>query len=153
MAGFSARAEPCNQFPASHLRPDIKVYNWANGRHAMLDVTIVDQMQTGILEKTKSNPKHILRVAEDYKKRKYHTACSEQNTVFIPLAFTAFGGFSPASNSFLTEVAQHLATITQRPYSRIVSEIRHHISTIIWSANSETLLCGPNHSYLVYNND
>ena len=149
-AGLSVLSEPKHQFPSTSLRPDIKVYNWSEGRNAFLDVTIVDQLQLDVLPRTVAKPMHVLNRAEKIKKDKYEVVCKDQNAQFIPLAFSAFGGFGKSSNSFLSEVAYCLATIQQRPYSDIMSEIRHRISSTIWSANMETVLNGPNHRKLVY---
>ena len=79
--------------PGVDRRPaDVLLPNWAGGRDAALDVSVINPLQQPTLRGAATTPGHALTVAYDRKMSGAAEACASQGISFIPLAFESLGG-------------------------------------------------------------
>ena len=76
----------CDRRPA-----DVLLHNWAQGRDAALDVTVVPPMRQDLVEAAATNPGHALSVKYDEKLNGAEELCRRQGMAFFPLAAETFG--------------------------------------------------------------
>ena len=70
--------------------------NWAGGRDAAMDVTVVNPMQGATLVQAATTPGYALSFAFDRKARGAAEDCRRQGIAFLPLAVESFGGWHSA---------------------------------------------------------
>ena len=80
--------------PDDGRRPaDVLVPNWAGGRDAALDVTVVNPFQGATIAQAATTPGYALTFAFDRKARGAAEDCRRQGIAFLPLAAESFGGW------------------------------------------------------------
>ena len=108
----------CDRRPADVLLP-----NWAQGRDAALDVTVVTPLQQETLAQAATTPGHALTFAYERKIRGAEEACRRQGIAFIPLAAESFGGWHGAGEREVRKLGAALARHTGQDESEAV----HHL--------------------------
>ncbi|GJV93228.1 hypothetical protein Tco_1541041 [Tanacetum coccineum] len=87
----------------STLRPaDVLVFGWVGGKHACVDLTGVSPL-VGLSSRGFTAGQAALKAASG-KVTKHEKACIENQHVFIPFAFDAFGFLAPESVELLSRV-------------------------------------------------
>ena len=119
-AGISAKKEAPVNFLTdpkdgrSSLRPaDILIFSWVQGKHACVDLTGVSPL-VGLRDQG-FIVGDAARKAEAGKVVKHDRACTENQHVFVPLAFDTFGGFAPEAVRFLQRVKRVVAGTCMLP--------------------------------------
>ena len=93
-AGLGPVKEGRFLLPGCDRRPaDVLLHNWAQGRDAALDVTVVTPMRQDLVEQAATNPGHALSAKYDEKLNGAEELCRRQGMAFFPLAAETFGGW------------------------------------------------------------
>ena len=89
--------------PGCDRRPaDVFLPNWAAGRDAALDITVINPLQQATLEGAAREPGHALDFACQRKIAGVGEDCDRQGVAFLLLAFESLGGWhSTAENENL----------------------------------------------------
>ena len=78
--------------PGNDRRPaDIFLPNWADGRDAAIDVTVINPLQQTFLNQSAANPGHALHKAYERKMTRHGEACRRAGITFTPLPLDTFG--------------------------------------------------------------
>ena len=92
--------------PGNDRRPaDVLLPNWAAGRDAALDVTVVNPLQQANVHEAAVNPGLSLSFAFERKMRGAADDCERQGASFIPLAFESLGGWHSAAVQEVKKIA------------------------------------------------
>ena len=92
VAGLGPVKEGRFLLPGCDRRPaDVLLHNWAQGRDAALDVTVVTPMRQELVEQAATNPGHALSVKYDEKLNGVEELCRRRGMAFFPLAAETFG--------------------------------------------------------------
>ena len=93
-AGLGPVKEGRFLLPGNDRRPaDVLIRNWAGGKDAALDVTVVTPLQTATMPAAATTPGHALTYAYDRKMQGAAADCRRQGLVFFPLVAETFGGW------------------------------------------------------------
>ncbi|KAF5801739.1 hypothetical protein HanXRQr2_Chr06g0251561 [Helianthus annuus] len=121
-AGISAKKEAPVNFLTdplegrSTLRPaDILVFGWVGGKHACVDLTGVSPL-VGLGSRAFTVGQAALKAAPG-KVIKHEKACLDNQHVFIPLAFDAFGFLAPEAVDLLSRVQRTIHSNVMTPRS------------------------------------
>ena len=126
--------------PGNDRRPaDIFLPNWAEGRDAALDVTVINPLQQATVVEAATTPGHSLDFAFDRKMRGAADDCQRQGVAFIPLAFESLGGWHKTAEVQVKRIAQALARQTGREESECVSKATSRLSLLLMKGNAAIL--------------
>ena len=94
-AALAPRKEVPSLIPGTSNRPaDIYLPNWAQGRPAALDVTVISTLQSPTVSKASTSQGHALRIGERRKMVHHYEACQSVGLSFVPLVVETLGGWS-----------------------------------------------------------
>ena len=112
-AGLGPTKEGRFLLPGADRRPaDILVPNWAGGRDAALDVTVVNPLQVATLVGAATTPGHALSFAYNRKVRGDEEDCRRQGIAFLPMAAESFGGWHGVAEAEVKKLGAALARNT-----------------------------------------
>ena len=69
------------------------VHHWTLGRDTALDVTVINPLQRGLVDRSAEEAGHALLVAKRRKESGSKTACEREEIAFVPLAVETLGGW------------------------------------------------------------
>ena len=123
-AGLGPTREGRFLLPGDDRRPaDVMVPNWAGGRDAALDLTVVTPIQAQTLPQAAFTPGHALTHAYERKMRGAEEDCRRQGIAFIPMAVESFGGWYGAAETEVRKLGAALARHTGQDDGEAV----HHL--------------------------
>ena len=128
--------------PGSDRRPaDILLPNWAGGRDAALDVTVINplQQQTVVQAADPDTQGYALTFAVDRKLRGAAEDCQRQGIVFLPLAFESLGGWHQTAVDEVKKIAVAQARQTGKAESKCVSHAVSRLSLLLMRGNAAIL--------------
>ena len=137
VAGLGPVKEGRFLLPGCDRRPaDVLLHNWAQGRDAALDVTVVTPMRQDLVEAAATNPGHALSVKYDEKLNGAEELCRRQGMAFFPLAAETFGGWHRVGGGRSRNLALRLPGTRHRKRAR-----RSTTSRVAWEfcCSGETL--------------
>ena len=74
---------------------DVFLPCWSHGRHAALDVTVINSLQPAILSHAGTSAGYEHEISDERMIVKHNSACNEVGVTFIPQYAEALGGWSP----------------------------------------------------------
>ena len=111
-AGLGPVKEGRFLLPGCDRRPaDVLLHNWAQGRDAALDVTVVTPMRQDLVVAAATNPGHALSFKYDEKLNGAEELCRRQGIAFFPLAAETFGGWHRVGEREIKKLGSALATL------------------------------------------
>ena len=114
--------------PDDGRRPaDVLVPNWAGGRDAALDVTVVNPLQGATIAQAATTPGYALTFAFDRKARGAAEDCRRQGIAFLPLAAESFGSWHSAAMGEVGKLAAALAVPVARQTGQEEGEAVRHL--------------------------
>ena len=126
--------------PGNDRRPaDVFLPNWAEGRDAAIDVTVINPLQQQTVAEAAATPGHSLDVAYDRKMRGAADDCQRQGVAFIPLAFESLGGWHKTAEVQVRKIAQAMARQCGRDESECVSQATSRLSLLLMKGNAAIL--------------
>ena len=102
--------------------------NWAGGRDAAIDVTVVNPLQGATLAQAATTPGYALTFAFDRKVRGAAEDCRRQGIAFLPLAVESFGGWHSAAVGEVGKLAAALARQTGQEEGEAVRHLWGRLS-------------------------
>ena len=124
----------CDRRPADVLLP-----NWAQGRDAALDVTVVTPLQQETIALAATTPGHALTFAYERKIRGAEEACRRQGIAFIPLAAESFGGWHGAGEREVRKLGAALARHTGQDEGEAVHHLWGRLGVLLQRGNAAIL--------------
>ena len=101
--------------PGVDRRPaDVFVPNWAGGRDAALDVTVVNPLQAATVSRAATSSGHDLNYAVERKMRGAAEACQRQGIAFFPLAAESLGWWHSIAEAQVKKLASAMARNTRQ---------------------------------------
>ena len=109
-AGLAPPKEGRALLPGNDRRPaDILLPNWAGGRDAALDVTVVHPLQDAIRARAAAEPGYALIYAYNNKMRVTADLCDQQRIAFIPVVAESMGDWHKVAVEQLRKLGSALA--------------------------------------------
>ena len=139
-AGLGPTKEGRFLLPDDGRRPaDVLVPNWAGGRDAAMDVTVVNPLQGATLVQAATTPGYALTFAFDRKARGAAEECRRQGIAFLPLAVESFGGWHSAAVGEVKKLGAALALQTGREEGEVVGHLWGRLSILLQRGNAAIL--------------
>ena len=127
--------------PGCDRRPaDVYLPNWAEGRDAALDITVINPLQQATVAQAAETPGHSLDFAFNRKMRGTAEECERQGVAFIPLAFESLGGWHKTAEKQVKKLAQAVARQTGVDESECCSQATSRLSLLLMKGNSAILI-------------
>ena len=127
--------------PGCDRRPaDVFVPNWAEGRDAAFDITVINPLQQATVAQAAETPGHSLDFAFDRKMRGTADECDRQGVAFVPLAFESLGGWHRTAEKHVKKLAQAVARQTSCDESECCSQATSRLSLLLMKGNSAILI-------------
>ena len=112
-AGLGPVKEGRALLPGDDRRPaDILVPNWAGGRDAAMDVTVVTPLQAATVAEAAITPGSALSFAYQRKVRGAAEDCRREGIAFLPLVVESLGGWHTAAEAEVRKLGAALARQT-----------------------------------------
>ena len=122
--------EKTNLLPDSKQRPaDVFLPNFANGKGACVDVTIVSSY--GDIVRAAEHPGWNIDKARDRKKKDYDARCREEGWEFIPFVIETLGGLEEGCLKVLEFIANPLSEIDRVSKGTALHRLKSKIS-FLW---------------------
>ena len=127
--------------PGCDRRPaDVYVPNWAEGRDAAFDITVINPLQQATVAQAAETPGHSLDFAFNRKMRGTADECERQGVAFVPLAFESLGGWHRTAEKQVKKLAQAVARQTGVDESECCSQATSRLSLLLMKGNSAILI-------------
>ena len=127
--------------PGNDCRPaDVLLPNWAAGRDAALDITVINPLQQATVAEAATTPGHSLDFAYERKMRGAFEECDRQGVSFIPLAFESLGGWHSSAVKEVKKIAQAMARQTGQDESEACSHAISRLSLLLMKGNASILI-------------
>ena len=135
-AGVQARLgpqkEPAGLIPGSDERPaDVFFPFWTQGKDTALDITVVNPLQAGLVQRTSRDGGSGVEHAYLIKMRKYFDRCEGEGIVFTPMAVDTFGGWHPAALAILTKLGRQVARGVGKEEADVVRQLRQRLGVLL----------------------
>ena len=118
------------------------VPNWAQGRDAAYDITVINPLQEATVAQAANfdNPGHALNVAWDRKMRGSAEDCDRVGVQFIPLAFESLGGWHKEAEKEVRKLAVAMARQSGKAESECCSQATTRLSLLLMRGNASILI-------------
>ena len=141
-ACFSAKAEAGSRLGRDHLhtRPaDILASNWLCGKPAAFDLTVTSLLNPSLLSEAGLTAGSAAVAAELRKHLANDAKCSELGWTCIPLVVESYGAWGREAIQ-ASRLASLLATWTNTPKSKVVSNLYGRLNLTLVRANARSFL-------------
>ena len=136
-AGLGPVKEGRFLLPGCDRRPaEVLLHNWAQGRDAALDVTVVTPMRQDLVEEAASTPGHALSVKYDEKLNGAEELCQRQGIAFFPLAAETFGARLSTTSGVVWQFCCSGATLQFWETGFLIS---HHHKLMDYTSNKNMI--------------
>ena len=133
-AALAPRKEVPSLIPGTSNRPaDIYLPNWAQGRPAALDVTVISTLQSLTVSKASTSQGHALRIGERRKMVHHYEACQSVGVSFVPLVVETLGGWSDDAIQTICKIGRLLG---QRFPAESTQHLFQRLSIALWRGNA-----------------
>ena len=140
-AALSPAKEENALLPGSDDKPaDVLLPNYASGKPAALDVTVVSPLQQQLVKKAAEEPGSAARKRFQEKQAKYQTPCKNEGIEFFPLSVETLGGWHPESLLVLKNLARHLASHSGNTFEETQRHFLQRLSILLMRGNSALIL-------------
>ena len=129
--------------PGTESKPaDVLIPHWTHGRDTALDVTVVNPLQTTLVERAARNtePGHALTYAFDWKMRKHGEACRREGMVFLPMAVESLGGWHDLAVEQIKKIATAQARQTGDEEAVAIAHLFQRLAVLLQKGNAALLL-------------
>ena len=139
-AGLGPVKEGRFLLPGNDRRPaDIFVRNWAGGRDAALDVTVVNPLQDATVVGAAATAGHALTFAYERKMTAAAELCRQQGIAFLPLAAESLGGWHQVAEREVKKIASALARNTGQPDGEAAAHLWGRLGVLLQRGNAALL--------------
>jgi hypothetical protein len=112
----------------SGLKPaDLLLHNWDAGRSLCVDVAVANSLEF-VSECRDFVPMEPLIKKENDKFHKYKAACESRGLSLRPFIVGSLGGLTDGSSRLLKEIGAAISSVSGRPKSVVIAELRRRIS-------------------------
>ena len=124
-----------------HTRPaDILASNWLCGKPAAFDLSVTSPLNPSLLSEAGLTAGSAAVAAELRKHSANDAKCSELGWTCIPLVVESYGAWGREAIEAFSRLASHLATRTNTPKSKVVSNLYGRLNLTLVRANTRSLL-------------
>ena len=139
-AGLSPVKEGRGILPDSERRPaDIFIRNWAGGKDAAIDVTVIHPLQGATRRGAATTPGHALTVAYNRKMREAGELCRQQGIAFIPLALESLGGWHEVALAQVRKIGSALGRHTGQDEKEVTAHLISRCSLLLQKGTAALL--------------
>ena len=139
--GLAPQKEGRALLPGNDRRPaDILLPNWAGGRDAALDVTVVHPLQDAIRARAAAEPGYALIYAYNNKMRVTADLCDQQGIAFIPVVAESMGGWHKVAVEQLRKLGSALARHSGQEEGETINHLFTRASVLLQKGLSALLL-------------
>ena len=139
-AGLGPVKEGRFLLPGADRRPaDVFLPNWAGGRDAALDVTVVNSLQEATVAGAAETAGHALSFAYERKMAAAAEDCQQQGINFLPLAAESLGGWHPTAEREVKKLAAALARNTGQPEGEAAAHLWGRLGVLLQRGNAALL--------------
>ena len=114
--------------------------NWAEGRDAAIDVTVINPLQQQTVVEAAATPGHSLTFAYDRKMREAGELCRQQGIAFVPLAMESLGGWHEVTVAQVKKLASSLSRQTGQDEKVAIGHITSRCSLLLQKGTAALLL-------------
>ena len=126
--------------PGADRRPaDVLIPNWAQGRDAALDITIIHPLQRETVTGASTNPGHALSHAYDRKIRGAWEDCRQAGIAFLPIVFESLGGVHKVAETEVRRLANAMASRSGQEEEEASRHSFNRISILLMKSNAAIL--------------
>ena len=139
-AGLGPVKEGRFLIPGADRRPaDILVPNWAGGRDAALDVTVVTPLQSATMAEAATTPGHSLNFAYERKVRGSEEDCRRQGIAFLPIVVESFGGWHVLAEGEVKKLGAALARQNGQEEGEVLRHLWGRLGILLQRGNAAIL--------------
>ena len=139
-AGLGPVKEGRFLLPGADRRPaDVLLPNWAGGRDAALDVTVVNPLQDATVVGAAATAGHALTFAYERKMTAAAEDCQQQGIAFLPLAAESLGGWHQTAEREVKKLAAALARNTGKPDGEAAAHLWGRLGVLLQRGNAALL--------------
>ena len=139
-AGLGPTKEGRALLPGDDRRPaDILVPNWAGGRDAAMDVTVVSPLQAATVAEAAVTPGHALTFAYQRKLRGAAEDCRREGIAFLPLAVESLGGWHSAAEAEVKKLGAALARQSGQEEGEVLRHLWGRLGLLLQHGNAAIL--------------
>ena len=118
---------------------DVLIRNWAGGKDAALDVTVVTPIQDNTMPGAANLAGHALTYAYERKMNGAEADCTRQGIAFLPIVAETFGGWHPDAKREVKKLGAALARHTGQEEGEAVSHLWSRLSILLQRGNAAIL--------------
>ena len=127
--------------PGSDSRPaDVLIPNWSGGKDTALDVTVVNPLQTALVNRAATTPGHALTVRFNEKMTKHGEGCRQAGMVFIPMVVETLGGWHESAILQIKKLGAALARHTGEEESEKIRHLYQRLAILLVKGNAALFL-------------
>ena len=139
-AGLGPVKEGRALLPGDDRRPaDILVPNWAGGRDAAMDVTVVTPLQAATVAEASLTPGHALTFAYQRKMRGAAEDCRREGISFLPLVVESLGGWHSAAETEVKKLGSALARQNGQEEDEVLRHLWGRLGLLLQRGNAAIL--------------
>ena len=139
-AGLGPVKEGRFLIPGADRRPaDILVPNWAGGRDAALDVTVVTPLQAATVAEAATTPGHSLNFAYQRKVRGAAEDCRRQGIAFLPIVVESLGGWHELAQGEVKKLGAALARQNGQEEGEVLRHLWGRLGILLQRGNAAIL--------------
>ena len=139
-ACLGATREDRSLLPGTEARPaDVMIPNWTCGKDTALDVTVVNPLQTRLVEQAANTAGHALVTAYNRKMNQAGEACRREQILFVPMPMETLGGWHEATELQVKRVASAQARHTGEELSDATRHLYQKMAVLLVKGNSALL--------------
>ena len=126
--------------PGAHRRPAyVLIPNWAQGRDAALDITVIHPLQRETVTAASTTPGHALTHAYNRKIRGAYEECKTVGIEFIPIVFESLGGVHTVAEREVRKLASAMASRAGQEEEEASRHSFNRLSILLMKSNSAIL--------------
>ena len=139
-AGLGPVKEGRALLPGDDRRPaDILVPNWAGGRDAAMDVTVVTPLQAATVAEAAVTPGYALNFAYQRKVRGVAEDCRREGIAFLPLVAESLGGWHSAAEAEVRKLGSALARHSGQEEGEVLRHLWGRLGLLLQRGNAAIL--------------
>ena len=137
MAALGPTKEDRALIPGSEARPaDVLIPNWTSGKDTALDVTVVNPLQTGLVNQAAVHPGHALVSRFKEKMTKHGEACRRAGMAFLPLPVETLGGWHEQAEKQIKRLGVALARQTGQDEAEKTRHLFQRLAVLLVKGNA-----------------
>ena len=127
--------------PGSDARPaDVLIPSWISGKDTALDVTVVNPLQTQLLDQAATHPHYACDHRYGEKMTKHGEPCRLAGMVFVPLVVETLGGWEEQGEKQIKRIGAALARQTGQDEAVKTRHLFQRLSILLTKGNAALFL-------------